>query len=326
MKKKILQLSTVGFLLMLIYSCSDQANIILDKNKKEQIPVPPEYDKSPSARVSSFQAYEQNYGALHTITVVEDFRNANNGGQLNSGFVDVPPDYVLIGGAAQCTNIDAGAFITECRPDWPNNRWVAESKSHIDTDDHTLRIYATGLKIDGVTPETLRSVMIVQPSTPSSSQGHPNNYAWLPSGYTVVGGGAKVNWSGWGNLLVQSNPSGQGWFVSSKDHIYSSPATIDAWVIGIQNYIPGYGNISVKIRSNTHYSNSGVSIARIGPTLIAFPDVFTLSIGAFENYNTSGYGRMLEGISPTFPSSTAQSKDHKRACSGTLYIYEIYIE
>jgi hypothetical protein len=56
----------------------------------------------------------------------------------------------------------------------------------------------------------------------------------VDEGYVLVGGGAKVNWEGAGNLLTASYPDAQGgWTAASKDHVSPDPAVIVAYALGV---------------------------------------------------------------------------------------------
>ena len=51
----------------------------------------------------------------------------------------------------------------------------------------------------------------------------------------MVGGGARVNYTGEGNLLTASYPlDSTTWKASAKDHIRNDPATIDVCALGIK--------------------------------------------------------------------------------------------
>jgi hypothetical protein len=308
-----------ALMLFVTLSCADQ-----DIGPSEE-PQPTEStnrDKSNGARVNAGQYTLYDWsGQIESITIYQDVGN----GQINAGYVQIPSGYVLVAGGAYITGYDAGAFLTECRPDFVGNRWYVASKSHIDSDAHILTCYAVGIKIQGVTPQTLRGVMSVSQVT-SSSASHPATNVNVSSPYKLVGGGVKVNWSGWGNMLVYSKPSGQGWFVGSKDHIKSSPATITAWAIGMQDNIPGFGYIDIKTSMAGAYSSSGYAAAAL--YVNDTPEYLNLTAGAEDDYTTGGWGRMLMILSPDQNNSWATysiSKDHKHACGGWLYAYSIGI-
>jgi vibriolysin len=69
----------------------------------------------------------------------------------------------------------------------------------------------------------------------SSREAHPEVHVTVPSGFKLVGGGARVNWQGAGNLLTASFPDGDTWIARSKDHDISDPSTITGFAIGLQD-------------------------------------------------------------------------------------------
>lgn len=318
MKVNVLLLFLV---ICLIISCNEN-----DAGKVHQsmyLPEPYHNNDKPnnSARINSTGQYTWTTGRIETVTIWGDTDQQEH----PSGHIHVPDEYVIIGGGAETRNVDAGAFLTESRPDFDNNDWYAASKSHIDSDVHYIRIFATGIKLTGISALTLRTFMTHYESPPSSLLSLPSNQASVSNGYRITGGGAKVNWSGWGNMLVESYPSGpNSWRVSSKDHIYQSSATIIAYAIGIQENIPGFGSLNIfTLTSPGTTVNSGWCDTGIY-TVDYVPNYVLACVGGRQTY--SGYGRML-GI--LYPRGTyypyVKSKDHKRASSGTLYRYEINI-
>jgi hypothetical protein len=55
----------------------------------------------------------------------------------------------------------------------------------------------------------------------------------VPDGFRILGGGAKTNWEGAGNLLTASFPQDRHtWIAQGKDHRRSDPETITAGSIG----------------------------------------------------------------------------------------------
>ena len=61
------------------------------------------------------------------------------------------------------------------------------------------------------------------------------------SGFVLVGGGAKVQFSGKGNLLTAMFPpqNGTEWFVRSASHLESDPARISGYLIGLRSRVRG---------------------------------------------------------------------------------------
>src|SRR5688572_21603142 len=83
---------------------------------------------------------------------------------------------------------------------------------------------------------------------------HPTAVASVPSGYLLVGGGARANGSlQLGLLLTASNPSSfHEWMASAKDHHFSESSTVTAFAIGIQQSIPGFGVLNAAYNSAPH--------------------------------------------------------------------------
>jgi len=68
----------------------------------------------------------------------------------------------------------------------------------------------------------------------SATAQHPSIEYTVPENYKILGGGARVNWSGAGNLLTASYPKNvQTWVAKSKDHGIVSPANILVRVIAL---------------------------------------------------------------------------------------------
>jgi hypothetical protein len=204
----------------------------------------------------------------------------------------------------------------------------AASKDHGVSDLHSIHVYAIGLKIQGVSAATLRSVMQAVKSSPSSLVSHPTNQVSVNTGYTLIGGGAKVDWTGYGNLLVDSYPSVNFWYVASKDHIWSSPARITAYAIGIQNYIPGFGYIDV-FGNDTWYISTGCCLGSGNYYLSYFHPSVTACMGAHSYYNNPNGGRMLTGMRPQYYLDTnvaGSSKDYSTPSGGSLDLYAVWVQ
>lgn len=313
------------WLSFILVSCSEEQPI--NKGSSE---IKQHANANSGARISASGEYSF-HDWSGQIEILTQFANDGIDRQINHVQHQLPSDFVLIGGGATTSNVLAGALLTESRPDWANNTWVVSSKSHIDSDPHILTVYAVGIKIAGVSAESLRSVMtykVSDASSSSSSQSKPWAYAQINSPFILIGGGAKVNNpdADWGNMLVYSYPSGQGWFVGSKDHINADPATITAYAIGIQDFIPGFGYIDVNMLQDDRTVSNGTNT--LSYNLADNNGYVNASVGALEDYNPAGWGRMLTQMRPweripntNTASAFVESKAHKKICSGTLHIY-----
>ncbi|MEP0919350.1 hypothetical protein NC981_21195 [Leptolyngbya sp. DQ-M1] len=140
-------------------------------------------------------------------------------------------EYILTGGGAQAHWTTEGSLLTASCPQGSQS-WKASSKDHEYPEAVLITAYAIGIRPrnGAQNPE-----MKIFPKTSPAEQ-HPSVDVPVEPGYTLVGGGAQVNWTGHGNLLTASYPSedGTAWQVSSKDHINASPATITGYAIGVK--------------------------------------------------------------------------------------------
>jgi hypothetical protein len=139
----------------------------------------------------------------------------------------LPAGYTLTGGGAQVHWHGAGNLLTAMFPSSANT-WEARSKDHDVSDPSQITAYAIGIKSrnGGSVKGTIQKAQ-------SGAVPHPTVQATLPNGWMLSGGGAFDDWTGDGNLLTASYPSGSSWVASGKDHKVPDPASITAYVIGI---------------------------------------------------------------------------------------------
>lgn len=111
--------------------------------------------------------------------------------------------------------------------------WEARSKDHLRPSPDRITAYAVA--IDNSIPG-VGDIAVKISSSSSYSANHPAATSYVQQGYILSGCGAKVNWSGYGNLLevLRPNLNSASCYASSKDHGKASPATIDAYSIGLQ--------------------------------------------------------------------------------------------
>jgi serine protease len=255
-----------------------------------------------------------------TIAVFE--RCSSTLSQHNTDFaVQVPPGYVVIGGGGEGKKAPGGNLLTASYPNAGLTEWRVSTKDHQIADPVSVRAWAIGLKVNGLTPAQLISHLTVATAT-SSNAAHPDVTANLPAGYVLLGGGFKVNWSGMGNLGTASAPSGAyGWRVRSKDHNLASPATAQAFVIGLRESIPGIGSFISTVNTAT----SAPAAHPAGSVTLA--NGYALSgCGAYVNF--SGNGNVLWKIKPLTPAAgkaacEVSSKDHVVSDPTTIAIYSM---
>jgi hypothetical protein len=225
---------------------------------------------------------------------------------------------------------------------------------------HTLLVEAVGMKLGGpyfgsnnvivgancyLKRSALLEYMRYTWSADSAMTAHPHIVANTYKGFQLLSGGAEVlDTGGAGNFLTDSYgyidysygyPLGK-WYVASKDHMYSSPARIRAYAIGmIQNTGRESGSLpnGCNNMNNSSYPadlasmndlSRAVSIpggdhyARLDNT----PDEesghmgVVIGVGVRTTYN--GYGRMISGLYLLNTFIYVRTKDCTVADSGTV--------
>jgi hypothetical protein len=170
--------------------------------------------------------------ALHDPTdewEVDIFSSTSSPNLIPSASVAVGSKYVLTGGGAEVHWSTEGSLLTASHPEG-SATWVAKSKAHINAVDTSITAYAIGIRArNGVSGPSMK-VFVKE----SASAQHPSTEVSVDAGYSLVGGGARVNWTGQGNLLTASFPNGSKWQVASKDHEAPESCTITAFAIGIK--------------------------------------------------------------------------------------------
>jgi hypothetical protein len=137
---------------------------------------------------------------------------------------------------------------------------------------------------------------------------HPSVSVTVPPQYKIVGGGARVFYTGVGSLLTASYPSIDStdvyrtWNAAAKDHGQSDPSTIAAYALAIYDPDDVW---DVHVVANT-------SASADHPTASAtLPSGYTLTGGGAFVYYSTGHGQLLTA---SFPESghtwQASSKDH----------------
>jgi len=241
-------------------------------------------------------------GKVSVVLVSTDF----GPGDLVQGSVTVPDDYVLVGGGAYNYQGEPGSFLTASYPSSDLKTWYIESKGRPGVTPYYLACYAIGLKIEGLSSADLRNYIRLTSAT-SGVAAHPSATASLTgTGYTLIGGGAKVNWSGAGNFLTDSHPAGtdNAWYVESKDHITSAPASITAYAIGIMKNIPNFGTLDIGSDVATLVPQC-LSVNE-GSIAVTIPQGWVLTCpGGAAKYRQSG--RMIIGMYPTINFSNSKA-------------------
>jgi hypothetical protein len=145
--------------------------------------------------------------------------------------------------------------------------------------------------------------------------------------FVLVGGGAEIQGDPVpGGLLTTSMPNGNGWFVTSKDHVDVGKHNLRAYAIGLR--LAGY--TTTQLRGQVHV-NSATGTSGASPT--AFKGVPLDSNGNFEvllsggaETHTTGPGLLLTGSWPSSATAWgAAAKDHVSSSPGFVTAYVISI-
>jgi hypothetical protein len=163
--------------------------------------------------------------------------NRSNEGQRPTATAVVKDGYTLVGGGAVVESQGFGHLLVASYPD-PDSvgHWVAASKDHIIVDQTgSVTAYAIGLK--NKRNDVALSTRIF--TRQSIADRRPSTQVSPDSGYSLIGGGAKVNFTfPYGNMLTASYPNfaNNSWKVASKDQLFPDPCTITGYAIGLRDY------------------------------------------------------------------------------------------
>ena len=142
----------------------------------------------------------------------------------------------------------------------------------------------------------------------------------------LVGGGARTNYSGFGSLLTQSYPSSPtSWTAVAKDHLSADPATITAYVVGINDPTDDW-DVGI-------FQSQPSAVANHPSASASLPAGYVLTGGGcVDNWVPTGaMGNLLTASYPTLPPPPApptwecRGKDHSVASPASLVAYVIGI-
>lgn len=225
--------------------------------------------------------------------------------------VDVPQGYKLLGGGALDQYNEPGNMLTASYPA-SATRWTVAGKDHIHSSPARITAYALALFDPHNEWETYIAI------APGAHAPHPSATAVLPADYVMTGGGAMVDWTGAGNLLTASYPSGpSSWQAMSKDHEVADPATIIAYAIGLRRRNPGPAiqrTVAVATGPIAPHPTASVSLT----------SGWQLSGGGAINH-WSGAGNLLTASYPEGNAWLAAGKDHDLPSPSNITVYAIGI-
>lgn len=240
--------------------------------------------------------------------------------------VDVDADMVVVGGGARGAEAPNGALLTASYPNDSRSAWLASSKDHRVSNPHRLVGFAIGMRINSAAmPRSALLNHLRFTKVTSASAGHPRAVAGVPSGFTMIGGGFRVNWPpGPGNLATGSFPGDtlttSDWSARSKDHKAVSPCTIDVWSVAIRDVLNIGGRlfpVDRQIARNTStqlVSHPSAEIQFEGPHVLT-------GVGAKARVEEPG--QLLWRLEPTSggrPGVTGASKDHQSPLASIITV------
>jgi hypothetical protein len=240
---------------------------------------------------------------------VVQFADTSERSGRSDGQVTVPRDYKLLSGGALIEQGGAGSLLTASYPENPQT-WRVLGKEHVHVNPASATAYALALH----DPENIWEVRIFQNT---GGRGNlPSAEVTVPGDYVMVGGGAKVDWQGAGNLLTSSWPKGPAtWAASSKSHVIEDPAAITVYAIGLKSKLPA-GSVTYRVDVVTSTSQRVEN-----PTARASADVM---VGGGARVDWSGAGSLLTASYPqTHSTWGAISKNHHIVSPATITSYAL---
>ncbi len=143
----------------------------------------------------------------------------------------------------------------------------------------------------------------------------PTAEVTVPEGYKMIGGGARVNWTGFGNLLTACYPTSfDTWHAAAKDDEVSSPADIDIWAIAIHDPRDEFEVVIDHVESIPQDHPDATGSARDGFQLV----------GGGVQAHWNGPGQLLTASCPIGQGAwRGMSKDHLKAEINTITTYVI---
>jgi len=211
-----------------------------------------------------------------------------------------------------------GNLLTAMYPNDKGTTWTVASKDHIIESKARVIAYCIVAQMKDGSPISADNYKVVN-ATSAVVANQPTMQVDLPIGYTIVGGGARTNYSGEGSLLFASYPTAQlrGWIGSAKDHVQLDPATITVWAIGLKESFLKRAGMIVRLFNTT----SSLPANHPRHTFV-FPDFYLTGAGARVNWN--GQGNLLTASYPQDRQTVvAEGKDHDQVDRATITAYAI---
>ena len=239
--------------------------------------------------------------------------------------LSAPAGAVILGGGAYVDWSDGpcappsppGNLLTAMYPNEKGTTWTVASKDHFQVNMATVTAYCIIAKMKNGKPISSENYTVV--SGTSNKAGQPTLQVDVPPGFIVVGGGARADYTGVGNMLFASYPAVglAGWVGSAKDHLQSDPATITVWAIGLRESFLSQAGMNVS-------SLNATSSPAVNHPSKAFdvPNFYLTGVGARVNWH--GVGSLLTSSFPKDRRTVvAEGKDHLEADPSTITAYAV---
>jgi hypothetical protein len=237
--------------------------------------------------------------------------------------IAAPEGWVILGGGAwvqwdegPCAPPNAyGNLLTAMYPNDIGTTWTVASKDQLTPSPANIIAYAVVAQLSSGEPINRNDYRVFQSTSGVAS--HPTQQVNLPKGFVLVGGGAKSNYTGEGNLLYASYPveGAEAWSGASKDHEKPDPASITVWAIGLsEDFLRSNGMEVVRVTQTTTQRANHPDLNLVVPN-------FHLSGGGARD-NWSGEGNLLTACYPEDRQTwNAAGKDHDKPDPSTISVW-----
>jgi hypothetical protein len=272
------------------------------------------------------ECWDLHMGAVHTRYYRCPYvaSATENGQRIARASCTVDRSFALVGGGGDIGSQGSpGAMIYATYAALQGKTWFVESKDQVQTFAHSLRAYAIGLRLDGLSRSSLETQIRVDRSEPIGPLAHPSASITVTADRLVVGGGARAFFGGAGQLVTENYPISNGWRASSKDHQVSDPGFVQAYVLSLPKCPTGMSSpFCLKTKVLLGQSTTGTGYREA--ILVNPENSLMTGIGS----RPGGSNRLLHDIYPRvtsdgFDQAIVRYKDHLTAASGTAEVHLI---
>ncbi len=243
--------------------------------------------------------------------------------QFSNFSVDVPEDYVVIGGGVRGAAAPKAHLLTASYPNTARSAWLVSTRDVQQSNPTAITGWALALKVEGMSRAQLLANMAYRVTTGATSA-NPTASSALPSGYVQLGGGFQLTSTTASNVAWSSFPSSvSGWTVAAKEHGVSSVSGIRSHVIGLRTNLP-VGLVTVSSASAVSAAAQAQPTASVG---LAAGHVLT-GCGARVNWE-GGAGNLLwqiePKVAPNAASCEARGTEHLYSSPATIGVHSLGI-